>query len=228
MSLKKDNKQSVAHIRLMIALSLTAVVSMGLLVVRILISDSTRFAFMPWNLFLGLVSLLLAWWLVIRIRQFGWLKWQQLLLTLLWIAFLPNSFYMITDLIHLRANYEAPLLFDISLLTSFMISGMIYGFMSIYMIQVELMKRFKEISVYSLVMFLFLASSFAICLGRYTRWNSWDILLQPAGLLFDVSDRLINPDDHMLTYQTTLVLFVLLASIYIVIYESARFLRNSR
>lgn len=214
--------------RLVMALTLMAGVSCGLLAARIFISDSMRYSFMPWNLFLGIVPAILALWLVTRVRQYGWLKWQQLLLTALWIVFLPNSFYMITDLIHLRVNYEAPLLFDVTLLMSFIASGLVFGFISVYMVHKELVKRIKEFNVYAIIMFIFLMASFAICLGRYTRWNTWDILLQPAGLLFDVSDRVVNPNAHILTYQTTLILFALLASIYIVIYESARYLRTTR
>lgn len=160
--------------------------------------------------------------------MFGWLKWQQVTLTTLWLAFLPNSFYIITDLIHLRVNYEADLLFDITLLMSAILAGLIFGYLSVYTVHRELLKRFSERTSYGLISIIFLAASFAICLGRYTRWNSWDIILQPAGLLFDVSDRLVNPDAHLLTYQTTLILFMLLIAGYAVVYEAARFLRTSK
>lgn len=214
--------------RLMIALALLSAVGAGLLVARITSSDSTRYGFMLWNLALGIMPAFIAWWLVVRVRLYGWLKWQQILLTLLWLVFLPNSFYIVTDLIHLRANYEADLLFDITLLTSFIFAGLSFGYLSVYMVHQELLKRFRERTTYGIVGILFLAVSFAICLGRYTRWNSWDVLLQPAGLLFDVSDRVINPNAHLLTYQTTLVLFLFLLAGYTVVYESARFLRTAK
>lgn len=202
------------------------VVSVFLLIVRATASDSSRYLFLPWNLFLAAIPLLIAWWLVWRIRQFGWLKWQQIVLTLAWIAFLPNSFYLITDFIHLRPNHEADLLFDIVLLASFMISGFILGMISIYLVHVELAKRLREKYAYALIGLVFLASSFAICLGRYTRWNTWDILLQPAGLLFDVSDRLINPGLHAQTYQTTVTLFLVLFGAYVVLWDGVRLLRR--
>jgi uncharacterized membrane protein len=222
----KDSSPAYQPYRLLVSLGLVTAVPLVLLAGRIMTSNSSRYGFMAWNLFLAVVPLLLAWLLVQRVRQYGWLRWQQVVLTIVWIGFLPNSFYMITDLIHLRANYEADLLFDVGLLVSFIVSGLIFGYMSVYMVQAELAKRLRERYVYGLMVPLFLAVSFAICLGRYTRWNTWDIILQPAGLLFDVSDRLLHPGVHGQTYVTTLTLFIVLISTYWVIWESVRILRQ--
>lgn len=211
--------------RLMASFAFLATVCVGLLVLRIAFSDSLRYTFLFWNLILAAVPLLIAWWLVARVRKHGWLKWQQIVLSILWLIFLPNSFYIITDLIHLRANYEADLLFDITLLTSFIVAGLALGYASVYLVHTEILKRVRERAAYGYVGLVFLLVSFAICLGRYLRWNTWDIVLRPAGLLFDVSDRLINPYTHLQTYQTTIILFLLLFSGYTVIYEAARLLR---
>lgn len=218
-----SNKSKLS--RLYIAYSLIAAVCVCLLTTRILTSESLRFTFLYWNLFLAFIPLPLAWILHKRISRYGWWHWKQALLTVAWVGFLPNSFYLITDLIHLRPNYEADFLFDITMLTSFIVAGLVYGYASVYLVHSQLLLRFRERSVYSILAILFLAVSFAICLGRYTRWNTWDILLQPAGLLFDVSDRVINADDHLQTYQTTIILFLVLLALYTVIYESIRFIR---
>lgn len=66
-----------------------------------------------------------------------------------------------------------------------------------------------------------LLSSFAIYLGRYLRWNTWDIIINPAGLIFDVSDRIINPGTYSLTFIVTAVFFVVLGSAYAVVYRLA-------
>lgn len=211
--------------RFIASLALFSVVSCGLLITRMVSSDSSRYGFLIWNLVLAAFPLLLAWWLAGRIRKLGWAKWQQVVLTLFWLSFLPNSFYLITDLIHLRSNYEADLLFDITLLVSFIVAGLIFGIASMFIVHKEIIKRTTERYAYAWVGLMFLAVSFAICLGRYTRWNTWDILLRPAGLLFDVSDRLINPIVHLQTYQTTVTLFLFLFCTYIVVWEAARLLR---
>lgn len=227
MANEKLNKPAASPYRFILSLVLLSIVSCGLLAARILSSDSSRYGFLAWNLFLAAVPAALAWWLASRIRKQGWANWKQVGLTLLWISFLPNSFYLITDLVHLRSNYEADFLFDVTLLTSFIIAGLIFGMTSMFIVHKEIVKRASERKAYAWVGLIFLAVSFAICLGRYTRWNTWDILLRPAGLLFDVSDRLINPVGHLQTYQTTLTLFLLIFCTYITVWEASKLLRRN-
>ena len=214
--------------RFAVSLAGISLVALGLLAVRVATSDSFRYGFMVWNLVLATVPLVLAWWLVTRVDRLGWLSWQQIILTLAWIVFLPNSFYLITDFVHLRVNYEADIFFDIGLLTSFVLAGLMYGYVSVYMVHQRLLKRMRERSTYLLLGLLFLAVSFAICLGRYTRWNTWDILLKPAGLLFDVSERVINPNAHLQTYATTAVMFLLLFGGYAIVYEAIRLIKSTK
>ncbi len=218
------NKNATKPYRFIGSLAFLSLVSACLLTLRMINSNSVRYGFMYWNLFLALIPLLLAWWLIQRVRLHGWLQWQQILLTCAWFVFLPNSFYLMTDLIHVRPNFEADLLFDITILMSFILAGLAFGFTSLYLVHREVRRRLPEIQSYGLVALILLASSFAICLGRYTRWNTWDIVLQPAGLLFDVSDRLLNPVTHFQTYQTTVTLFLLLLGTYAVIWEAVRLL----
>lgn len=212
--------------RFIASLLLLAGVPSGLLVIRMVASDSFRYGFMFWNLFLAVVPLMLAWWLTHRVKSHGWRQWQQAVLAFVWVVFLPNSFYLITDLMHVRQNFEADLLFDITMMTGFVFAGAVFGYASVYLVRAALPKKITEIKVYTMAAVLFLAVSFAICLGRYTRWNTWDILLQPAGLLFDVSDKLINPGLHAQTYQTTATLFLVLFAAYAAIYESIRLTRH--
>ncbi len=208
------------------AIGLSCAVSVGLLAVRIEASESMRYSFLLWNLVLATLPALLAWWLVLRIDEHGWLRWQQILLTIVWLSFLPNSFYLITDFIHIRETYEASLIFDIVMMTSFVLNGLIFGFLGIYMVHQRLIKRFKAKWAISIIMLVILMCSFAAYLGRYTRWNSWDIVLRPAGLLFDVSDRFVNPAAHEQTYMTTLLFFGLLASVYLVVWEATQLLKR--
>lgn len=208
------------------AIGLSCAVSVGLLAARIEASESMRYSFLLWNLVLAAIPALLAWWLVLRIDEFGWLKWQQILLTIVWLSFLPNSFYLITDFVHIRETYEASLIFDIVMMTSFVFNGVVFGFLSIYLVHLRLIKRLKANWALGLVMLIILACSFAAYLGRYTRWNSWDIVLRPAGLLFDVSDRFVNPSAHEQTYMITVLFFGLLATLYLVVWEATQLVRR--
>lgn len=208
--------------RLIAGVVVSCLVSLVLLIVRISASDSARYIFLIWNLVLAVIPVFLAWWLVGRVRQYGWLGWKQLLLSAVWVSFLPNSFYLVTDFVHLRTTNEASLFFDVVMLASFVVNGLMLGYIAVYLVHKELVRRFSEATSYKIIALIFLLCSFATYLGRFTRWNTWDILLQPAGLIFDVSDRVINPGQHAETYLATGILFIFLSSIYVVIWEATR------
>ena len=185
-------------------------VSTVLLVIRMLVSGSVRLWFLQWNLFLAWLPLIFAFLIYKRVRTRKDLIWQNGLLAFLWLVFLPNTFYIITDLIHLQSSGEVGLLYDTAMITSFVLNGLLLGYMSIYIIQRVLNKFIEQKLIFALMQVVLLLSAFAIYLGRYLRWNTWDIVANPAGLLFDVSDRIINPGTHVHTFVVTGVFFVLL------------------
>lgn len=209
------------------ALALMSAVSMMLLILRILVTHSLRYSYLPWNLFLGLLPLVFAVWLRENLRVRSWRHWQNIALSLLWLGFLPNSFYIISDLIHLRNTGPTAMVYDVAMLASFILSGLVFGYLSLGLVHWELLKRTVAKKAHGIIAVVLLASSFAIYLGRYQRWNSWDVVLHPAGLLFDVSSRVINPALHGDTFIITGVFFVLLSSVYLVLYKLVILIRKA-
>ncbi len=207
-------------------LLLSSGVSLALLIVRIVVSESWRLSFLWWNLFLAWIPLLLAVWLESLVATKKTPTVKELLVGLVWLFFLPNSFYIITDLIHLQSSGEVSLLYDTALITSFVVNGLLLGFISVYIVHKIILGYVSEHIAYWLIQLALLLSGFAIYLGRYLRWNSWDVVINPMGLLFDVSDRIVNPGSYMLTFVVTLVFYILLGSSYAVIYRLVKILRN--
>lgn len=183
-------------------------------IVRMIATDSYRLGFLPWNLLLAWLPLIFAWLLYQNTSKFGlvWSKKNAVLFTL-WLLFLPNAFYIITDYIHLADSRPENLVFDVALITTYMFVGVILGVTSLLLVHDRALKRFGR-NAHWLPMGVILASGFAIYLGRYLRWNSWDIIFNPLGLLYDVSDRVVNPTEHSLTFVTTLLFFALLSLLY--------------
>lgn len=120
------------------------------------------------------------------------------------------------------------MLYDIVMFTSFVFNGLVAGFMSLFLMHRELLKRMKYQNAHIVVAVVLLACSFAIYLGRSLRWNSWDVLVNPAGILFDVSDRVVNPGAHPQSFVTTVTFFLLLSSMYYVVWELVRALRADK
>lgn len=225
---KVQNSSFTLYRRVFLALILSNSVTLLLYVFRSVESQTNRYWFLVWNLFLAWLPLFFAYWLKERLRTTGWISWQNILLSLLWLSFLPNSFYLASDLIHLHETGEVSLLYDIVMFCSFIFNAYIAGFMSLFIIHTQLLKRMRYWKAYGCVSGVLLACGFAIYLGRSLRWNSWDILLSPAGVLFDVSEQVINPVAHPQSFVTTATFFVLIFSTYSVIWELSRALQGKR
>lgn len=209
-----------------LSLGFAMAVSLGLYAYGAYHSHALRYTYLVWNLFLAAIPLVFAIRLVAVLRVKRWSDWESIGWTLLWLAFLPNSFYMISDFIHLKAVAVSNILFAAVLFTSFIYLGVLLGFCSLVLVHHELRRRLSARAASAWIAATLLLCSFAIYIGRDLRWNSWDIIFNPAGLLFDVSDRLLRPDDYPLMFVTVLSFFALLGSLYVVVWSGARLLRG--
>lgn len=209
-------------------LLLTNAVSVGLFMLRLIGADNFRYWFMLWNLLLAWVAPLIAWWLVRRLRKTKWRTWQNILLTIIWLGFLPNSFYMVSDLIHVHQTGEISIYFDAVLFASFIFNGFIAGYLGTFLLHREALRRLAPLRAHALVVAVFALCGYAIYLGRVLRWNTWDAILQPAALLFDVSDNILNPLGHPQAFVVTLSFTLLISAFYFLAHEFVRVLRSNR
>lgn len=217
-----------SRVRLGLSLFVASLVSVGFFLVASHENDNFAYAYLVWNLFLAWIPLVLVLWLVKLLKNRRWSSWLPFVVTGLWVLFLPNSFYMITDYIHLNEAPRANLLFDVITFTSFILNGIILGYLSLFLVHQEFIKRLSRRVAAGLVGGILLITSFAIYIGRDLRWNTWDIVFNPASVIFDVSDRIINPSAHPQVLSTTLSFFVLLTVVYAVIWQLMRVARAQK
>lgn len=206
-------------------LLVSSLVSVGFFLWGAQRNHSFVYWYLVWNLFLAWLPLLLVWLLLKLLKHKSWSSWPGIGLSLLWLGFLPNSFYLVSDYIHLESVRRVDILFDSVMITSFVCNGLILGFISLYLLHLELRKRLPPANAARAVAAVLLLCSFAIYLGRDLRWNTWDIFINPAGIIFDVSDRFINPDGHPQMFITTATFFVLLGTLYFVMWQIIQALR---
>ncbi len=210
------------------ALLFSTLVSVGLCAVGVLSTHSIRYWFLLWNLGLAWLPLVFIIMLSNNLKTRRWLSWQNVSLSLLWLAFLPNSFYLVSDLVHIHSSAPSNVLYDTALFMSFAFNGLVLGFASLYVMHRALLRRLKPQLAHLLVTMILFVSSFAIYLGRDLRWNTWDVLVNPAGILLDVSDRVINPSAHSQTFVVTATFFALLGSMYVVVWQFSNALRPQK
>lgn len=206
------------ELRVGVILAVSSLSSVFLYLTGVVLYQDTWFWFLNWNLALAWLPLLFGWLLIRHVRQHSWLSWQGVLYSLLWLGFLPNSFYIASDFIHLRHATSATALYYAVLILSFCMSGFLLGYTSLYQIHRQLLKHLKTRQAHAVIGLVLLLCSFAIYLGRYLRWNTWDVLVNPAGILFDVSDRLINPSANGQLFRITMLFFVALGTVYYVLW----------
>jgi uncharacterized membrane protein len=210
------------------AVTVMSVAAVGMYFVRSVVFSSNEYWYLNWNLVLAWMPLLFAWLLVTYTHKNPWVSWKGVGLTVLWLGFLPNSFYIATDLIHLQSSLDKTLLFDVVLLLLFTLSGFVLGYLSVFLVHTLLLKRMGKTAAAQVIGAIFGLCSFAIYLGRFLRWNTWDVITNPAGLIVDISDRIINPVAHEQTFWVTILLFTLLGTIYFVIWQFIDALRSTR
>jgi uncharacterized membrane protein len=181
--------------KLIKTLAVSSALSIMLVFARIQWSGSIMYVFLIWNLFLAWIPFLTAHFLRESCEQKS-SAYIKLFLFLLWLIFFPNSPYMITDLFHLNKKIGIPLWFDLVLILSFAWNGLLLGFASLIEVQRFLESFLSKKIVMFFISFLMVLCSFGIYLGRYPRWNSWDILSNPVSLFGDIYNMLIHPLDN--------------------------------
>jgi uncharacterized membrane protein len=110
-----------------------------------------------------------------------------------WLLFFPNAPYIVTDLVHLKARPPVPFWFDLMLLQLFVWLGVFIGFLSLHRMHELVSHRFDWRVGWVFVLVVVGLTGFGIYLGRFERWNSWDLFLSPLGLLGDIADVIRHP-----------------------------------
>lgn len=199
--------------RITLLLAIMSLICFSLSVFRVYKTNHSLFLFLNWNLFLAFIP----WALTSIVAMNPFLqknKWVLLPLLGSWILFFPNAPYIFTDLFHLRINTNVPIWYDLVLILSFAWTGLLFGLVSLHDIEKMLSHFIHKKMVTAISVFLLFVAGFGIYIGRFLRWNSWDIVRRPTDLLSDIADRFIDPLSHPRTWAVTILMGVFLNMIY--------------
>lgn len=190
-------------------ISVSMLLSLVLLMIRIKLSHSFFYLFLVWNLFLAFIPFAITSYLIQKQKsnKLGLFIWFCI-----WLLFLPNAPYIITDLIHLRLNTNGYLWLDILVVSAFACNGILLFYLSVLDMKCILQNHFKKHTVKYTILLICFLSGFGVYLGRFLRYNSWEILSNPKYLFFDILNIIAKPQFNKEAWLFTL-LFGLFLSI---------------
>jgi uncharacterized membrane protein len=191
---------------------LSSIFCFSMSIVRYAATDTTMFLSLNWNLFLAFIPWFVSIILIIR-KQIN--KLLLVLLMIIWLIFFPNAPYILTDLFYLTPRSYPPIWYDLILLLSYAWTGLIFGLVSLINIETILIEHINTKIVALISTVLLFVASFGIYLGRYLRWNSWDIISNPSGIFTDILERLSSPFDYPKAWGVTILMGLMLNMMYL-------------
>jgi uncharacterized membrane protein len=186
-----SRRQTVVLRLLVLATVLSAVLVVG----RMIATGSTDAANLVWNLFLAWIPFVLAV-LVHDSHRRGGSRAPLLAGGALWLLFLPNAPYILTDFRYLRVWEGVPRWYDVLLLSAAAGTGLALGFASLYLMQTLARRALPPLESRLFVVVVLGLTSLGVYVGRSARWNSWDVFSEPASLLSDLGEWLSDPLQH--------------------------------
>ncbi|NRD20724.1 DUF1361 domain-containing protein [Winogradskyella eckloniae] len=163
------------------------------LLVRIKLNKSFFYLFLIWNVFLAIIPYAITMYLSTKKNVS---KLTLVFGFLVWLAFLPNAPYIVTDLIHIRAGNNAFLWLDILVVLSFALSGLLLFYLSVIDMQNLVASKFEKLPIKTITAVILFLCGFGVYLGRFLRYNSWEIISGPHILFKDIINIIIAPFQH--------------------------------
>ena len=204
--------KNIFRIKSTFALMFLSFFCIFLSVCRIFIAENYFLLFLVWNLFLAFVPWLISSTLYLSKNNN---KIIFIIFMTIWLLFFPNALYIVTDFIHIKTAASTMRWYDLILLFSYSFAGLFYGFVSLDFIEAKIQKLFniKYPQIFSI--FAIYLSAFGIYLGRFLRWNSWDLVTNLSSVLSDLFLPIKNPFIHARTWAFILLLGTLFNLLYI-------------
>ncbi|MBV6394836.1 MAG: hypothetical protein HFACDABA_00406 [Anaerolineales bacterium] len=187
--------------------------------------NETGYSFLVWNLFLA--------WIPLGFAYAAWvMAWNRRLLFLaitvtafLWLIFFPNAPYILTDFQHLGNPSEiVPIWFDVILVVWFAWTGLLLGVISLYLMHDVVHRAFGRAAGWLFVCLVSFLSGIGIYIGRFIRWNSWDILQQPNDIFYGFVQGVSNPSLRSIGVTALFGAFFLF--VYLTFYTFGHLLRD--
>lgn len=215
----------------MLALTFASGVSVTLVFARMAWTGNLRYSFLIWNLFLAWLPLIFA----LLARERYWTgtgaqsaprattrlrdrNWRFLGLAGAWLLFFPNAPYILTDLVHLTTRFHSHFWIDLTLILICAVTGLVLGFVSLHLMHSVVTRMLGRIAGWLFVGASAALCSFGIYLGRFLRFNSWDVFLRPDKIYHGIDAWLDTRVPHLSSAAFLILFATFLFVAYVMLY----------
>lgn len=194
----------------------------SLLVGRAVYARSAGYGFLVWNLFLAWVPYAASLW-----AEAGQLaapgRWRRMILPgVVWLLFLPNAPYLVTDLIHLGYHRApVPLWYDAVMVCAFAWTGCLLGVVSLRIMQARVAQYAGARVGWGFALTTIGLCGLGVYMGRVLRWNSWDVLARPDRIARTLLGAVADPLAHWPALAASAVFAAFMLGCYVA-FVSAR------
>ena len=189
----------------------------SLVAIRAWHAGSDGYRFLVWNLILAWIPFLLA-----LVFYDGWRRgrsWPALAaLGGLWLLFLPNAPYLVTDLVHLGTIPGAPLWYDGAMISAFAATGLLLALASVFLVHAVALRTLGVRLGWVVPVVALGLCSAGVIVGRFGRLNSSDAILRPGRLAAFTVRHVADPLASGRALALTLAYAAFLVIAYVVLY----------
>jgi len=208
-----NNKYRLAVFTL---LAFASVFAVALVRFRVDQTNSGRYGFMVWNLFLAWIPFVIAYLIYATDIPHRWLYVVLPASAFLWLIFFPNAHYILTDFQHLSTPTVVPIWFDVLLLIWYAFIGIFLGMISLFLMQEIIRREFGPWHGWVFVLLVACLSTIGVYMGRFLRWNSWDVFRNLGDMIRFTLYYLLNPTLRSLVFAGAFTPFFLF--VYLLLY----------
>jgi uncharacterized membrane protein len=185
--------------------------------VRTEFSGTGRYGFLIWNLFLAWIPFMISYFTYTLTLNRKWIYTVIPIAAFFWLIFFPNAPYILTDFQHLAyMSGDLPVWYDVMMLIWFAFTGLLLGMVSLFLMQEIIRREFGRWIGWTFVGVVASLTSAGIYMGRFLRWNSWDILRHPTVMAAYTLERAQNPSLQAIGFTGLFAAFILF--LYITLY----------
>ncbi|MDD5721014.1 MAG: DUF1361 domain-containing protein [Candidatus Pacebacteria bacterium] len=202
-------------------LIVVSVIAIIFILFRLDLSGVETPGYLIWNLFLAWIPYIISSYFIKKETSIS----IFIPLFIFWLLFFPNAPYLVTDVTHIVSSPASFVWYDSLLFFFFGWVGLLLGMVSLYRIH-QYFKNHLSNFISELIIFVIcFVSSFGVYLGRFERWNSWDLFLNPFNLIkqsVNISADLINAGAPLIFVGIfTIFMYSVYKTVYILIADNS-------